>query len=204
MNIRRFTLAVAGFALAVSLTGCGSDADTTPKASPKPTPIGTPEPVPSSGMITGRVTEQEPGTSTPDKPVVDIKSPPPVPKPSTPPVAKDASPEKAGTETGELPSNFELPAGAAIFEPASVIRGDRSFLALDFETTWQETASLLKASLQEQGWVCTNCIDYPASSRQPDEQEWRYLLTMERDGRKLNGVIMEWKGKSSASLTFVP
>ncbi len=192
----------AGVVLSIALlAGCSGGAQSSSTVQPTPTPTVEEN---RDGVITGKVAELEPGTEVPSKPLTELKDLPPTAKPTTPPVPKDAAPERPGTETGVLPANFEIPEGATLFEEASVVRGDRSFLALEFDVPWQEAATLLKESLKAEGWVCTNCIDYPASYRSKDEQDWRYLLTMEREGRKLNGVIVEFGKKSGASLNFVP
>jgi hypothetical protein len=199
-NVRRSTVIIGAFVALLTLTGCGNDSTKT-SAAPSITPSTLTETAP---RIIAPITEVDPGTEIPEEEVAEGPGLP-AKKVTIPKVDPKHQHERVDkTFSSELPSNFSPPANGTLFKEASVIDGDRSYLAYDYTTPWETVAIELKASLKAEGWVCVNCVEFRTSTPTEINKYWRYTMTMQLDGRELEVLITDYKGAVTANLNFMP
>jgi hypothetical protein len=194
---------VVALSALVLLSGCGStdlSNQTAPTSSPEPivsSPAAEATPFTITEIAPDEEAERvEPVTRSSAKPTT-------VPGRSTPTKSPDREPERVSSKPDStFPSGFAVPEGAKIFEQASKLSGDSSFIVLTFETEWRRTAAQLQEDLESDGWVCTSCLPFEGREPTKGTANWRYLLNMERDGNQLIGVISETGSSSQADLNF--
>lgn len=196
--------------LLASLTACADNA--TPSAggaSPKPSAVASQPPFGEIDLTP--MTESEPGSSqnrTDLTPADELPDEVRAKLPATPtakPTAKDHHAERQDTKfSGKMPENFTVPPSGELFGPASVIDGDRSFIALSFDLSWESVATTLKDSLKKDGWVCVTCEDYMPVTRTAGNQNIKYVMEMTNGDRTLYVAITASNGQTGAGLNFQP
>ena len=115
----------------------------------------------------------------------------------------DPQPERRLDEpNGVLPDGLSLPDGSEVFVPASRYDGENSYLVIQFSGTWQDAAESMRSSLEAAGWSCFSCLPFEGRSESRGTAAWRYLLNMEKGGRKLAAVISERGDGAQADVNF--
>jgi hypothetical protein len=200
-NVFRHSRVVAvAVALAVTLVGCGNGGE-----------LGSQT---GQGIGSSLAPEVVSETSSPSEPVTDIAPKDTInsvtestvdntkerkievrPIPSKQPTK--APDDRDGNGNGKLPTGFDLPAEAEIFEPASRLDGDKSFLVLNFETSWETAAEQVKAELVSDGWSCTGCLPFETPQPTKATESWRYIMNMTKGERKLIAIVAETNSGSA-------
>jgi hypothetical protein len=115
----------------------------------------------------------------------------------------DPQPERRLDEpNGVLPEGLTLPDGSEVFVAASRYDGENSYLVVQFSGSWQDAAGSLRSSLEAAGWSCFSCLPFEGRTESRGTAEWRYLLNMEKGGRKLAAVISERGDGAQADVNF--
>ena len=115
----------------------------------------------------------------------------------------DPEPERRLDEpNGVLPEGLTLPDGSEVFVPASRYDGENSYLVVQFSGSWQDAAGSLRSSLEAAGWSCFSCLPFEGRTESRGTAAWRYLLNMEKGGRKLAAVISERGDGAQADVNF--
>ncbi|MFM7089111.1 MAG: hypothetical protein ACKOW9_06320 [Candidatus Paceibacterota bacterium] len=189
---------------AILITSCSSNnTENTPL---KPVTSNTPQPTQPTGTInnTENPTPQPTKTITninPDENQPSIKS---SSKKSDKPSQKlDENPEQKNNQpSGSLPKSLDLGSGE-IFAPASRLDGDKSYLVVDYKEKWDISAEYIKKSLENDGWTCTSCMPFTSPDKSPDTTNWRYIMNMERNSKKLIVIVKDFKSGSSVELNYL-
>ena len=189
--------------LSLSLVACGTSNSQNEQSSQLPTTPSSSPSINPGNIAPGEDLAVFGEDNSPIEPTLA-----PVPAPSTKEERKRSeNPEKPiGTvsESKALPQGTKLPSSGDILEEASRLDGYNSFVALSFDTTWEKVVEELRASLEESGWECYECMPFIPGPNAPKETEkFRYFLNMERDGHKVRTIIAVMPNeKITASMTF--
>lgn len=205
---------VLSASLLVSLSAC---ADKAPNSGMDTSSISAESTPAIDDIVITPIIENDPGSSKDTTEITPIEELPaevraklPVAPSAGPAVEADHAHREDTTFSGKLPEGFTIPASGKLFEPASVIDGDRSYIALEFNQEWEQVAQTLKDSLTKDGWECVLCQNFTAvkntagSESMKSMKSMKYMMNMTNGTRSLYVIVTVGSRGTSAGLNFQP